>query len=176
LTAQTTDSLLFKGRKYELFAAQGTGLPHPQDFGISPRPLSSGCWRGFYRGFKTRKGQLFLDRLTVRDAEESYPSINGVGPTEVCRFSRVYRNLNLPVGFTGLLKVGRDLCRSPVWPTAEDFRTVLAISFDGGRVTGIRDRSEEQGGRGELRFPEAQDFEILDQLCRDLGILEVKAL
>lgn len=169
MTDQIPDSLLLKGTGYAIIGAQGSGLPAPRDFGLQPRALSSACWRGYIRAFKTRKGRLFLDRLTVKDDADRYPPINGIGPVGNRPRGACYKKLELPAAFTGLLRIGRDVaCPVPMgWSRPEGFRTVLDISLDGGRVTEIRDRSEDPGGSERPLLPDAEDFEIPDFLLHD---------
>lgn len=98
MTAQITDTFLFKGRQYELIGMTDGDFFFPEQFGIEPEALHTACWRGFYASYKLLLKGLYLVELTIRDRNENYPPIDGIEP-EKDYGQAIYRGLKLLVPF-----------------------------------------------------------------------------
>lgn len=80
MTSQTTDTILFKGEAYELIGMTQGDLFNPEQFGMNPVMLHTGCYRGYYATYDLTEEGLILRELTIRDDNLLYPIIGGVVP------------------------------------------------------------------------------------------------
>ena len=62
MTAQITDTFLFKGKPYELIGITGKDLFSSQNFGIKAEFIDTGCWRGFYSTYEVIDKGIFLKK------------------------------------------------------------------------------------------------------------------
>lgn len=148
MTAQIPDEVLYKSRKYEIAGIAGSGLFDPADLGIKPDMMHTACYRGYYCTYKVRGGQLYLDQLTLRTEDMTYPDIAGVSPEQGEEwFCVVYRGLGIPTPFTGKLRLATDFIRELYvhmgYQKPTSYSTVIDVTFSNGLVTGERDRSAE---------------------------------
>lgn len=146
MTAQITDTFLFKGKKYDLIGMTSDDLFSPEQFGIETEELHSACWRGFYAYYKLLLKGLYLVQLTVRDRNGNYPPIGGIEP-EKDDYQATYCDLKYLVPFTGKIRLARGFIDEYYihmgFQKPSAFKTVLDISLQSGRVININDRSEE---------------------------------
>lgn len=47
MTAQISDTFLFKGDQYSLIGMSGGDLISPEQFGMEPKMIHTACYRGF---------------------------------------------------------------------------------------------------------------------------------
>jgi hypothetical protein len=150
MSLQFTDTLRFRGYTYELLQiTTEEGLADPRDFGLEPEMIHTACYRGFYLRYSlTRKG-LFLRWMTVRDRRGHYPPIRGVEPIlGPGGYTAVYRGLEVPVPYTGGLRIGREPLSEAVqvWdsisPQVDGYRSVLQLTLEEGRLAECVDISE----------------------------------
>jgi hypothetical protein len=80
MTAQISDRVIYREQDYQFVGAKGSGLPHPVQFGLTPKMMSTACYRGFYCDYTVRDDRLLLTHLVVRSADDHYPIIDGVEP------------------------------------------------------------------------------------------------
>jgi len=146
MTGQTPDIFIFKGERYELIGMEGHKLISPEQFGMYPVMLDTGCYRGFYCTYELTDTVLYLRRMTLREGGENYLPINGILP-EKEKYQTTYHNLSVEVPFTGKLRLAKDLIPGLYIhmgyqkPTA--FKTVYDVTLADGKVVDIKDRSEE---------------------------------
>lgn len=170
MTAQIQDSVVFRRKAFEVIGVEGEDPFDPRDLGIEPCMIHTACYAGFYCTFKISRRRLLLSELTVRDAKQRYPAINGVEPTveewidpegRSVPSEATYRGLSHPLDFTGRLRLARGFHDERYihlgWQPADSYDQVIDASFEQGRLTTLHDRSAEIGfasvRRTELSFP-----------------------
>ena len=149
MSVQVSDTVLFRRYSYELLQlTTEEGLITPEQFGLMPEMMSTDCYRGFYLGYSLTKNGLFLRRMEVRDSRAHYPPIDGVAPVVDDTFgTATYRGLNVPVSFTGGLRIGRDpdveklSVFGSILPQVEAFRELWELTLEQGRLVDAIDRS-----------------------------------
>lgn len=165
MTAQISDTVLYRGAEYDLCGIDGEGLFEPQPYGIEPRMISTACWRGYYCTYQVGGDELLLTEVHVglhdEDAERARrdegPPLFGVRPRWDERdWCFVYAPVEVPVSFTGGLLLGRDFIRElyvhmgfhPGWK----YREVHELLFEQGRLREAFDRSAAMEAiRGSLK-------------------------
>jgi len=147
VTGQIPDEANYLGTWYAITAVEGTGLFDPTEYGFDPRPMSTGCWRGYVCRYLVADDRLTLRGLEIgRTDEHERISLHGVTPTDGL-FGALRYEPDAPVEFTGRLLIGDDYLRLgylhmgfvPAWLFAD----VRELVFDRGRLTHAYDRSAE---------------------------------
>jgi hypothetical protein len=156
MTAQVNDSILYRLEKYAIAGINGAGLFQPEDHGITPVAISTGCWRGYYCTYEVVDASLRLKQLHIGLNEQDQaaaercegPLLFGAGPSysesERCF---VYDGLQELIAFTGGLLLGAEFIWDfyvhmgfhPAWK----YRTVHELIFEQGRLIGEADRSKD---------------------------------
>lgn len=146
MTMQIPDSVFYRGQTYDLTGQEGDGLFTPSALGLEPLWMSTGCYRGYMCEYKVVDGELVLTGLAVR-VEGGRPALFGVEPVEGIYGHCHYEGLNEPIRFTGRMLLGddfhRDLYVHMGYPSAWKFDEVHELTFENGRLTAERDRSED---------------------------------
>jgi hypothetical protein len=147
VTAQIHDKVHYRFVEYSLLGADGGRLPTPFDFGILPTMMHTGCVRGYLLAFAIESERLFLREMTVRSMDKTYPPIAGRQP-EISPYSdAVYKDLDLPLDFSGGMLLGTDFIRERYvhmgFQSPSSFRKVVGLRFERGKVIEMRDRSRE---------------------------------
>ena len=93
MTAQITDTFIYKGDAYQLIGINGRGLINPMQFGMIPAMISTACYRGFYATYELTDKNFFIRELTLREKDGRYLSIDGIEP-EAQKYQATYNNLN----------------------------------------------------------------------------------
>jgi hypothetical protein len=146
MTAQISDTFIFKGEEYSLIGMKGGDLASPEQFGMEPEMIHTACYRGFYASYELTEESLYLRELTLKEKNENYLPIEGIEPAKE-EYQATYHGLSLVVPFTGKIRLSKDFIEELYIhmgyqkPTA--FKTVLDITLKGGRVVEIKDRSQE---------------------------------
>lgn len=151
MTAQASDGILYKSEMYDIVGVKGKGLVSPGTFGMIAESVMSCCWRGFVATYEIIDDELRLHKFSLTAKDGRYLPINGIMP----KFD-VYENLQLPVSFTGKLRIAKDFIEEYYvhmgfqHPTA--YKTVLDLSLKKGEVVSVLDRSAEmEPMRGEFK-------------------------
>lgn len=150
MTAQISDSFIFKGDGYYLIGMKGGDLASPEQFGMEPEMIHTACYRGFYASYELTEEALYLRELTLREKNGNYLPIEGIEPAKA-EDQSTYHGLNVMVPFTGKIRLAKDFLEDLYIhmgyqkPTA--FKTVLDISLKDGQVVEIKDRSQEMEAR-----------------------------
>lgn len=153
MTAQVPDTVEVDGVRYSIAGVSGTGLFDPKDHGVEPRPISTGCWRGFVCRYAVvgdafRLAELHLGLGSALDGEQVTPETVLLGATPAREGGEhVFRYDGLDVAFTGTLLAGEGFVQStyvhmgyaPAWK----FERVLRLTVEAGRVTAREDLSEQ---------------------------------
>lgn len=146
MTAQISDTFLFKDDEYSLIGMNGSSLASPEQFGMKPEMMHTGCYRGFYAAYEFMEEALHLRELTLREKDGNYLPIEGVEPEKEGN-QAAYRGLNIAIPFTGKIRLAKDfierLYTHMGYQKPAAFKTVLDITLKDGRVVEIKDRSAE---------------------------------
>ncbi|MFL5356206.1 hypothetical protein [Archangium sp.] len=65
MTAQFQDSVLYQGRRFALLKSRGSGLFEPTGHGLSPRAISTACYRGRFCTYAVVEQWLRLSELHI---------------------------------------------------------------------------------------------------------------
>jgi hypothetical protein len=146
MTAQVPDRVLFEESSFAMTAVDGSGLFDPATHGLSPRPISTACWRGYVCTYTIVERQLVLRDLELGSDGEP-PRLAGSTPRHEDPAWR-YERLDIPVAFTGRLLMGRgDIAGRPYlnmgfWP-AWMYREVRELTLQAGALFTAVDCSRE---------------------------------
>lgn len=145
MTAQISDTVVYRARTFTLAGINGTGLFEPSEHGIDPDNVFSDCRRGFYCTYEVQDAAFLL-----RDAYIHLPAkqreLFGRKPEYLKKdFIHVFRKLHAPVPFTGTLLLGHDILQDltvnmgfhPAWKFSE----VHELLIEQGQVLCAEDRS-----------------------------------
>ncbi|NVJ21911.1 hypothetical protein HUW62_11840 [Myxococcus sp. AM011] len=166
MTAQITDTVLYREQTFSLTGVKGTELFIPGRHGLKPVAQSTACLRGFFCGYRVTEEGLFLERLhvgvhpddtqTVRDGQGAplFGDAPRYDPTnDECA---VYEPTRARVPFTGSLLIGTDFIRelavhmgfAPAWK----LREVHELTFEEGHLTSARDHSKAMAHTRDQRL------------------------
>lgn len=166
MTAQISDTVLYRDRTFDLAGVKGTALFSPAQHGLKPVSVSTACWHGFICGYRVTDEGLFLERLRVGVHPDDQPSVRegkgtrlfGDAPRYDPAFDEcaVYEPHQARVPFTGSLLIATDFIRelgvhmgfAPAWK----FREVHELTFDAGHLTSARDHSKAMAHTREQRL------------------------
>jgi|LSQX01.3.fsa_nt_gb hypothetical protein len=146
MTAQISDTFIFKDKEYSLIGMTEGDLASPEQFGMEPEMLHTACYRGFYAMYELTEEALYLRELTLRERSGRYLPIGKIQP-EKKDYQATYHGLSEVIPFTGKIRLAKDFIEELYIhmgyqkPTA--FKTVLDITLKEGRVVEIKDRSQE---------------------------------
>jgi len=151
MTAQITDTFLFKRKSYQLIGITGGDLFSSQDFGIEADCMDTSCWRGFYSTYAITDKGIYLKEMTVLLAprkDGKYKTINNMLPQQISDYEALYKDIKLPVSsFTGKLRIARgfidELYIHMGFPKPSAFKTVLDLTFEDGKLKEKKNRSRE---------------------------------
>ena len=181
MTAQASDTVIYRDRDYKLAHDAGTGLLNVfAALGYRPHPTSTACYAGYIAGYSIIDGWLFLSNLEVGLPDEFYdpnyvgepPKLFGVSPDLGGFFGANYEGLSEPMPFTGGLILGNgfiwDLYEHSGSHPAWKYERVYEVIFDSGQVVEEHDRSasmaEHRTNKDEYRrkWRIERPFESLD--------------
>lgn len=148
MTAQTTDTVLYRGEDYDLIGLIAAEPITPQGFGMTPAMISTACYRGYFCTYAIEDDRLFLVEMTLRERDGRYLPIGGIQPVADAREATCsYKDLRIPVDYTGSLRLASGFVRECYihmgYQKASAFETVLDFSLDAGRIVRVHDRSAE---------------------------------
>ncbi len=135
MTAQIEDCYKHRRKRYSLVAISDEMTFDPRAYGVIPKGRCTACWRGYWCEYNVTAKGLFLQNLYINSEDEKYPPINGVNvseieyrdcislsfkdgkvvqtPTKIEKHMghREYKNLNIPVKYTGKVLLGNGFLR-----------------------------------------------------------------
>ncbi len=183
MTGQVSDIVIFEGEEYYLSGIDGTKLPSPQDFGISPRPASTACWRGFQNIYTCPNNELTLDTMYLSSAEAK--PVNGVEPeSNGVMFPYIYKNLDFKVPFTGRIIIAKDFISENYvhmgFQSASSYETVLELVLDEGNINSVTDMSVRmkklrEEGTGKPPSPKSDEKKDVKEWISDRFSLEYES-
>jgi hypothetical protein len=148
MTAQINDSFLFQDQKFSIVGVSDENLFHPAEYGKQPLPRITSCWRGYVATYAILDDKLVLSMLQVNLGREG-PPVHNVRPAFSTQgtFDNIYRNIDLPVDFSGGMLVANGFIQSlyvhmgfhPAWK----YETVLDLIFSQGTLLETRDVSRQ---------------------------------
>ena len=158
MTAQSNNILHFDGKEYEVTARCGGDLFDPKQFGFSPVPPHTGCWRGFICSFAVQEDQLSLTTLWICHGDRNtkavwpLPEFTGMAPDEhyvpegsYQEFQGKYDHLHFPLDYSGSILISAEnSTEGPYFrgfPRPWHFNIVRKLSFKSGQLTENRDVS-----------------------------------
>lgn len=167
MTAQIGDIYKHKNKEYSIVAMSAPINFKPQDYGLNPQSRSTGCWKGYWCEYHIEDDKLLLKNFFMFNRSGDYPLLNGVGVVEqtyheALRFGldgknpkkimiedhmghREYRNVNLPINYTGKILVGSDFIKDYYihmgYQRAWAYKTLIEFVFEEGKLTETIDHS-----------------------------------
>lgn len=169
MTAQISDTFLFKSDKYSLIGMSGGNLASPEQFGMQPEMMHTACYRGYFATYELTEEALYLRELTLREKNRNYQPIQGIQPAQD-GYQATYHGLSVAVPFTGRIRLAKDFIENLYIhmgyqkPTA--FKTVLDLTLEDGRVLEIKDRSQEmeqKRGSFKKRYESGKMTETIEE-------------
>jgi len=169
MTAQISDTFIYKGDEYSLIGKTEGYLAFPEQFGMEPEMLHTACYRGFYATYELTEEALYLRELTLREKDGMYLPIGETHP-ERGEYQATYHGLSEVIPFTGKIRLAKDFIEELYIhmgyqkPTA--FKTVLDIALKDGQVVEIRDRSQEmklKRGAFKKRYESGNKIQTIDE-------------
>ena len=171
MTAQIQDCYKHRRKEYSLVAKQGQICFKPEEYGLKPMAVCTACWRGYWCEYNVNSKGLFLKNLYIFTDDNKYPPINGVNVSEIeyddciqCTIGedgewirkkaktekhmghREYKNLNIPIKYTGKLLLGNDFLREYYihmgFQQGWAYRELLEFEFKEGKLVQKNDYSE----------------------------------
>jgi len=178
MTAQITDTFIFKDEIYSLIGITGDKLIHPSQFGMEPVILHTACYKGFYSTYELTDSSMILRKMTLRERQNNYRVIEGNKPI-IKDYIATYYDLNIVVLFTGKIRLAKDFVEKLYvhmgYQKATAFETVVDISLENGKVLAINDRSEEVAEkRGQ--FKNYYESEYSKKVIEDAFSLDFKLI
>lgn len=148
MTAQISDTFIFRGKRFELIGIEGGELFSPKSLGMEPEMIHTACYRGFYATYRLSKNSLILTKLTINDASSYYPSIDGVEPDlDEYESIAVYSSLKYVIPFTGKIRLARGFIEEFYihmgYQKATAFKEVYDITIKKGIIIEVKDRSAD---------------------------------
>lgn len=168
MTAQIGDSFNFKGNNYSIVAISKPIKFDPSDYGLKPVACCTACWNGYWCDYDISKDGIFLRNLYV-NTEGEYPEINGIkaqgdsnNPRTLVFFGHhVYKDLNIPIDYTGKILVGDKFIHKYYihmgYQRAWAYEILIELCFKKGKLVNEIDQSKkseelrEKFDRGEIK-------------------------
>lgn len=168
MTAQIGDIYKYKNREYSIVAMSSPINFKPEDYGLEPQSRCTACWNGYWCEYHIENDRLLLKNLFMFNSEGNYPLLNGVGVVEQTYHEgtsyklgegkpkkvmledhmghREYRNVNLPIKYTGKILVGdgfiRDYYIHMGYQRAWAYNELLEFVFEKGSLIETIDHSD----------------------------------
>ncbi len=169
MTAQISDTFLYKGQEYFLIGIRGGELVCPEQFGMEPEMIITACYRGFYATYELTEDALYLRTFTLSEKNNKYLPIQGVMPAKN-NYQATYYGLSLTIPFTGKLRLARDFIEDLYvhmgFQKPSAFRAVLDITLNDGKIIKVNDRSGEAArirGHFKKRFESEDTVTIIEK-------------
>lgn len=155
MTTQISDRVDFEGTKFTLCGCNGSELFDPTAYKLTPAAPSTACYRGWTAEFSVQQNLQLKDLhvfheagLPAKNKHANGPAINSILPIEPnswCGFNCLYKDLNLPIQFTGGLLLGDGFIKQsgvnmgyhPFWK----YESVFELIFENGNLKCAEDKS-----------------------------------
>lgn len=167
MTAQRGDIYRYQKKEYNIVALSSAILFDPKNFGLEAHASSTACWRGYWCEYVIENDELLLKDLYLFNADDKYPPFNGVevSPPEFKEYEcyrgnkkkrekvtmpahfghRVYREVNLPVPYTGRILLGDGFIQEYYihmgFQRGWAYKELIELVFEEGILLGCNDLS-----------------------------------
>lgn len=155
MTAQISDTYIYKEERYNIVAFSEPLMFHPKDYGFKPQWLGTACYNGYWCEYEITDTGLFLKDLYINTEDKHYPPLNGISTFNGSKIERkrlsimgahLYKDVNLPLLYTGRIVAGRDFLRKYYihmgYQRAWSYGILLEFAFEDGKLIEIVDHSE----------------------------------
>ena len=144
---QVKDPFILDNEEWIFIGAEDIySLFDPENFGLKPESPNTACHKGFIIKFLVKNNQLSLDELSVYCGDNHYPLINNVEPLPPNSFRmRVYKNINLPLHYSGIITIAKDLIdryTGRAFTGPHCYKTVFELTFENGQ---LKEKKETSG-------------------------------
>lgn len=181
MAAHNSDTCRLSSKDYTIVSCSVPIPFAPESQGLKPLQGGPDCYRGYFCEYEIENGWLFLERLYIRTADETYPSVNGkttslqkLVPVTVMRkdpdgTTRIekhmvpeqeefmfYKDIHLPVPYTGTLTLRREGAGK------------RPETIDAELVKGLLRTAEKRSEEPEERMPEAVESEVHNELLSSM--------
>ncbi|MDR0286536.1 MAG: hypothetical protein LBI03_02340 [Clostridiales bacterium] len=181
MSAQVNDVFVYDNKKYSISAIENQEMFFDiTDVGISPKPCSSACWRGYIAVFSIDgENRLVLKELNTNSKDEQLPEINGVKPeflklteknvdalikksgyTLLLGGTVIYTEVNLPIRYSGKLLITKgfidDYYIHMGYQSSYAYNEVIELTFKDGICTNAEDVSELAKQKRKKHRPQKQ--------------------
>lgn len=159
MTAQFQDIIRYQGEDYNLVGMSEEGLFEPEQYGMQPVSTCTACWRGYIAIYAVDDRKLLLSELLVNlnpfdekaPNASAAPLLNNVDPVKMTDehglFEYDYRNINLPLPYTGglLIAIGfiDELYVHMGFHPAWKYKQVHELIFEDGQLVSEADVSKK---------------------------------
>lgn len=106
MTAQRSDCYRHKRKEYSLVAITGDLRFNPREYGLKPVAICTACWRGYWCEFEVKASGLVLKNLYIDTKDGEW--IEEPTKSEKHMGHREYKNINIPIDFTGKILLGNN--------------------------------------------------------------------
>lgn len=178
MTAQIGDRFRYKKNEYSIVAISNPLKFKPEDYGITPEPVCTACWAGFWCEYHISEKGIVLENLYVNSKDDYYPEINGVSPAagEKCSKKYIeymghhcYRGVNIKIPYTGKIVVGKDFMREYYihmgYQRAWSYKVLKEFVFKDGVLLDVIDHSKVAE---DLRQKIAEEPDFLKKLRENI--------
>lgn len=146
MTMQVRDVFTVFGESLDIVATTGNFI-NLREFGLKKKFVSTACWRGYWCRFSVdaEKG-LLLNDLHISPSENRHILLNGKQITAERFGLGVYKDVDMPLPFSGKVLFGKNLLYSVdsyMCEAAWGYETLIELQFDNGKVVGRKDLSSE---------------------------------
>lgn len=145
MTAQIGDTFRYEEQEYSIVAISNSIPFHPKDYGMEPEAVCTACWDGYWCDYKISDNGIFLQNLYINSKDGNYPEINGVKGNNQYMGHHLYKNINLPIPYSGKIVVGKDFINKYYvhmgYQRAWGYETLLEFVYEDGKLTDIMDYS-----------------------------------
>lgn len=156
MTAQISDTIVYRGQLYNLVVWTGGRLFSPDSHGLKPVMVSEANLAGYTCAYAIPRTRLYLESVTVGLGSQTRLAVErgegvalfGVAPVLAPGgYHAWYDGLHQPIPYTGVLTLAADFVPelymdigfNPLWK----FRTVIDLTLRAGRLIHATDRSAE---------------------------------
>lgn len=153
MTAQIGDSFYFKNHEYSIVAISEPLCFRPQDYGIIPVAICTGCWAGFWCEYEISDAGIILEDFYVNAKGDYYPAVNGVTPLEEddepfqYMGHHLYKGVHIKMPYTGKIVAGKDFLRDYYihmgYQRAWAYRELKEFVFEEGALADVIDHSRK---------------------------------
>jgi hypothetical protein len=156
MTVQISNSITYQAQTFGIYRTSGPRLFEPKDYGLNPKCTSTAGYLGWMAEFVIADRLLLRDLLVfhnaglpIKNRSPNGPAIQGVLPISPDsqlweEFNCLYKNINIPIGFTGGLLIKGNVTE---WVSSAKHRAfwmcrdVQELSFVDGKLESIADKS-----------------------------------